>query len=93
MKFSDISSLKKDDILAALGLEKRSSMTSDVLATVGIFGLGLLVGAAGALLLAPKSGQDLREDLGQRLRTMRDDQSRTPGLRATGSSSRDEATT
>ena len=93
MMLSDISSLSKDDILATLGLERRSSMTSDVLTTAGIFGLGLLVGAAGALLLAPKSGQDLREDLGQRLRTIREDQTRSSSLRGTGASARDEAIT
>jgi hypothetical protein len=93
MKLSDISNLNKEDILAALGLEQKSSMTSEVLATVGIFGLGLLVGAAGALLLAPKSGQDLREDLGQRIRTLRDEQTNAAGGRSSGKSAREEAIT
>lgn len=93
MKLSDISGLSKDDILATLGLERKSSMTSDVLGAVGLFGLGLLVGAAGALLLAPKSGQDLREDLGQRLRTLREEQANSSGPRSSSKSVREEAIT
>ena len=68
MKLSDLSDLSKDDILSALGLAAKPSATERVLGTVGVFGLGLLIGAGAALLLAPKSGQGLREDLGERFR-------------------------
>ena len=71
MKISDLKDLNKDDILAALGLETKSGFTSRLLGTLGIFGAGLLVGAGAALLLAPKSGPEMREDLGQRFRKMR----------------------
>lgn len=71
MKLSDIKDLSKDDILAALGLETKSSFTSRMLGTLGIFGCGLLVGAGAALMLAPKSGSEIREDLGERFRKMR----------------------
>ncbi|MES1205887.1 MAG: YtxH domain-containing protein [Pseudomonadota bacterium] len=72
MKISDIRDLSKDDVLAAFGLETRGTMTGRLFGTLGIFSAGLLVGAGVALLLAPKTGQDLRQDLGQRLRTMRE---------------------
>ena len=71
MKLSDLSDLSKDDILSVLGLAAKPSATERLLGTVGVFGLGLLIGAGAALLLAPKSGQGLREDLGERLRRVR----------------------
>lgn len=75
MKLSDIRDLSKDDILAALGLASKPTTSERLLGTLGIFGIGLLVGVGAALLLAPKSGQDLREDLGDRLRKFRDGES------------------
>lgn len=42
------------------------------LGNVGIFAIGLLVGAGAALLLAPTSGQGLREGLADRLRRARE---------------------
>lgn len=73
MKLSDIRDLGKDDILAALGLASKPSTSERLLGTLAIFGVGLLVGAGAALLLAPKSGEDLREDLGDRFRKFRED--------------------
>jgi len=84
MKFSDIRDLSKDDVLAAIGLETKTSTTSRLFGTVGLFSVGLLVGAGVALLLAPKTGQDLREDLGQRLRGLRDTASNLRGDLAEG---------
>ena len=75
MKLSDLSDLSKDDILSALGLAAKPSATERLLGTMGVFGLGLLIGAGAALLLAPKSGQGLREDLGERLRRVRNGES------------------
>jgi gas vesicle protein len=74
MKISDVRDLNKDDILAALGLADQPSTSDRLLGTLTIFGVGLLVGAGAALLLAPKSGQDLRETLGERFRKLRDDE-------------------
>lgn len=53
-----------DDILAVLGLEKRRTpLTGIVLPSVALFAAGAVVGAAAAVLLAPKSGAALRRDL------------------------------
>lgn len=68
MKLSDISDLSKEDVLAALGLALKPTATQRVLTSAGLFGLGALVGATVALMLAPSSGRDLRDDLGRRLR-------------------------
>jgi hypothetical protein len=80
----DMSSLKalrnldSDDVLNALGLRRRSQ--SDwVVPAVTALGVGILVGAGLGLLLAPKTGEELREDLRHRL-TGEDE---SPGLHAT----------
>jgi hypothetical protein len=63
MKLQDIKNMDKDEILGLLGLETKHSDASRWLGTLGTFGLGLLVGAGVALLLAPKAGSELRQDL------------------------------
>jgi len=68
MKLRDIKNIGKDDVLDVLGLETKASTTGHLLATLGIFGIGLLVGAGVALLVAPKPGRQLREDIRARLR-------------------------
>jgi len=67
MKLQDIKDMDRDDLLGLLGLETKGSDTSALLKTLGTFGVGLLVGAGVALLLAPKAGRDLRQDLRTRL--------------------------
>jgi hypothetical protein len=71
MKMQDIKNMDKDDLLGLLGLETKGPDTAAALKTLGTFGVGLLVGAGIALLLAPKPGRELRQDLRSRLR--RDD--------------------
>jgi len=67
MKLQDIRNMDKDDFLGLLGLESKHSIANGLLGTMGTFGIGLLVGAGVALLLAPKSGSDLRHDLRTKL--------------------------
>jgi gas vesicle protein len=68
MKLQDITNMDKDDVLGMLGLETRRSQSGRMLTTLGTFGIGLLVGAGVALLLAPKAGSELRQDLRAKLR-------------------------
>jgi hypothetical protein len=68
MKLQDITNMDKEDVLGMLGLEPRRSQSSRMLTTLGTFGIGLLVGAGVALLLAPKAGSALRQDLRAKLR-------------------------
>ena len=67
MKLQDIKNLDRDDFLGLLGLESKHSLTDRLLGTLGTFGIGLLVGAGVALLLAPKAGSELRHDLRTKL--------------------------
>jgi len=67
MKLSDLKSMSKDDVLCMMGLQARRSTTSALLGALGPFGLGLVVGAGVALLLAPKPGSEIRQDVRERL--------------------------
>lgn len=62
-----LSNLEKDDILKVFGVEERRSAMDVVLPALGLFGVGVLVGAGIGLMLAPKSGRELRDELRTRL--------------------------
>jgi hypothetical protein len=70
MTLNDITDLKSDDILAAIGLATRQTVTTRLLNLAGAFATGALIGGIAALLFAPKSGRGLREDLGNRIRSV-----------------------
>jgi hypothetical protein len=73
MNFKDLRNLDKDDLLGLMGLETKSSTAGYLAGTLGTFGVGLLVGAGIALLLAPKPGHELREDIRDKLRRSPDE--------------------
>ena len=71
MKLPDMKTIKnmdRDELLGLLGLQTKDSLSGQLLGTLGTFGIGLLVGAGVALLLAPKPGRELREQLRSKLR-------------------------
>ena len=72
MKLRDLTDMDKEDILGALGLQTKSTTTSWVLGTLGLFGLGMVIGAGVALMLAPKPGNELRRDLEDRIKSVRE---------------------
>lgn len=72
MTMKDLRNLDKDDVLELLGLQTRQSTGAWLAGSLGTFGVGLLVGAGIALMLAPKPGRELREDLSSRLRRRAD---------------------
>lgn len=59
-----------DDIIRALGLQSRRH--ADVMPSMALFGAGLLVGAGLALLFAPTTGRELRDELSDRAGNLRD---------------------
>lgn len=61
-----------DELLRSVGLPQRRSAASDVVPSVALFGAGLLVGAGLALLFAPTTGRELREELGEKAAELRD---------------------
>jgi hypothetical protein len=70
MNLTDITNLKSEDLLAAIGLATRQTATARLLNFAGAFAAGTVVGGIAALLFAPKSGRRLREDLGDRIRSV-----------------------
>jgi hypothetical protein len=91
MKLQDLKNLDKDELLGLLGLETKPSVTSEVVNTLGTFAIGLLVGAGVALLLAPKDGRALRQDIRTKIQRGKEtlnnssaqDQDETAGASAT----------
>jgi gas vesicle protein len=75
MNFKDLRNMDKEDLLGLIGLESKPSTGSYLAGTLGTFGIGLLVGAGIALLLAPKPGAELREDIRDKLRRRADEES------------------
>src|SRR4051794_17011873 len=59
----------REDIANAVGMQQRSSFSSsnEFLPALGIFGTGMLFGAGLALLFAPKSGSEMRQDIGEKV--------------------------
>lgn len=59
--------MDKDDVLNLVGLESKRTMADAVVPTLTAFSVGVLVGVGIGLLLAPKPGSELRDDLRNRL--------------------------
>lgn len=56
--------IDKDDLLDMVGLETRGDR---MLPSLALFGAGVLLGVGLGMMLAPKPGRELREDLRERL--------------------------
>ena len=61
-----------DDMLHSVGLQYERSAGSAALATVTAFAVGALAGAVLATLFAPKTGQETRNELNERVRAFGD---------------------
>ncbi len=57
----------RHEVLAALGLETRRSVSADVIQALGFVAAGAIVGASLAILLTPKSGPQMRSELRERV--------------------------
>lgn len=78
----DLKKMDKDDVLELLGLETRKGPTDWLLPTLSAFSVGLLVGAGLGLLMAPKPGAELRDDLRSRLQGGQDSLANGTGQRS-----------
>ncbi len=62
-----LADLDKDDVLDLIGLEERRTSADKLVPALALFGAGVLVGVGLGLMLAPKAGRELREDVRERL--------------------------
>jgi hypothetical protein len=63
---SDLKKLDKDELLNLIGLETRKETTDYLLPALSAFTVGVLLGVGVGLMLAPKPGNELRNDLRNR---------------------------
>ncbi len=68
MRWKDLKKLDRDDVLHRLGLEEHTP-TSDFLTGLGLFAVGMLVGAGLGVMFAPKTGAEMRNQLSETLRS------------------------
>lgn len=81
-----------DELLRAIGLQRARGGT-EMLGGVAVFGAGILVGAGLALLFAPSSGAEMREQIGAKVGDAKEKigemtSSASAGSKSSGSSAR-----
>lgn len=62
-----LANVDKDDVLDLIGLEERRTAADKMVPALALFGAGVLVGVGLGLMLAPKPGRELRQDVKQKL--------------------------
>ena len=60
--------MNRERLLRRMGLEERSP-TSDIMGGLGLFALGLAVGAGIGLMFAPRTGTEMRNVVGDKWRS------------------------
>ena len=59
----ELKNLDKATLLDALGLQARRGPVDGLLPALGFFGAGIVVGASLGMLMAPRSGREMRKRL------------------------------
>lgn len=67
MNIDNLKNLDKNDFLNMIGLESKRSPVDYMVPALALFGVGVLVGTGIGLLVAPRSGRELRQDLAHRI--------------------------
>jgi hypothetical protein len=76
--YKKIRNMDRDNFLASIGLERRN-VAADVAGAFGFVLLGCAIGVGLGILLAPKPGSEIREDLNRRIKTQADQFAKTTG--------------
>jgi hypothetical protein len=69
---NDLKKMDRDDLLNLIGLETRKDTTDYLLPALGAFTVGVLLGVGVGLMLAPKPGNELRNDLRNKIQSGQD---------------------
>lgn len=67
MNIEKLKSLDREDLLNLVGLESKHRPGDFLLPAITLFGVGMLVGTGVGLLVAPRPGRELRQDIAQRI--------------------------
>ena len=67
LRWRDLRKMDRDDALRRIGLARNTPMT-DFFGGLGLFAVGVLVGAGLGIIFAPKPGAETRSQLSDRLR-------------------------
>lgn len=78
MNIDNLKNLDKDDFLNMLGLETKRNTVDYLVPALALFGVGVVVGTGIGLLVAPRPGRELRQDLAQRLQNAPEAMSQLP---------------
>ncbi len=78
MTLDSVKNLDKDQFLNMLGLETKRNTVDYLVPALALFGVGVLVGTGIGLLVAPKPGKELREDIAHRLQQAPEAMARLP---------------
>lgn len=78
MNIDNLKNLDKDDFLNMLGLETKRNPIDYMVPALALFGVGVIVGTGVGLLVAPRPGRELRQDIAQRLQQAPEAMSRLP---------------
>jgi len=68
IEMNTVQKLRNKSILETLGLERRGSMAASFAKAWGLFAMGMAAGVGLGLLLAPRPGWQIRDDLGRRIK-------------------------
>jgi hypothetical protein len=82
--------IDRDDVLDLIGLQERRSVWTTTFGSIGIFALGCLVGAGIGLAFAPKAGNELRTDIGEKVRKKAQEMQQSETGGAFGTTSRSQ---
>jgi hypothetical protein len=74
--------LDRDAMLERIGLEQRRSHTGDLFGGMGLFAIGILVGAGLGLMFAPRRGDEMRAMMTDAWKNRRMDELRDLGTEA-----------
>lgn len=67
LRWKDLKKLDREEMLNRLGLEEHTP-TGDFFTGLGLFAVGVLVGAGLGIMFAPKPGAEIREQLSETIR-------------------------
>lgn len=83
VRWKDLKKMDREDVLNRLGLEEHTP-TGDFFTGLGLFAVGMLVGAGLGIMFAPKTGAEMRSQLSDTIRSrggqMADDMSQHLGM-------------